>query len=67
MSPYAVRALATYPNSLQLPGGDGAATERGAKVEDARYGDAVIPFVLEVGGRPSKEARERARHVVRNS
>ena len=43
---------------------DGAAAKEACKYKRRRYGDQVIPFVLEVGGRPSDEARAFVHRVL---
>ena len=45
----------------------GEAAARQVRNQEARYGDSVVPFVVETGGRPSKEAREWVRAVLRES
>ena len=46
---------------------DGEATARQVRNNVARYSDSVVPVVVETGGRPSKEAREWVRALVRES
>ena len=43
---------------------DGKAAERGVVAKRNRYGQEVVPFVLEVGGRPSLPARQWVRKVI---
>ena len=46
---------------------DGEACARHVRIKRVRYDDTVIPFILEVGGRPCKEAREWVRKLMRDS
>ena len=46
---------------------DGEAATRQVRAKIARYGETVTPFIVEVGGRPSKEAREWVQDVVRRT
>ena len=46
---------------------DGEAAARQVRDKETRYGPTVTPFVVETGGRPSREAREWVRALVRES
>ena len=46
---------------------DGEAAARQVRNKETRYGPTVTPFVVETGGRPSKEAREWVRTLARDS
>ena len=43
---------------------DGEAAARQVRNKYARYGETVTPFVLEVGGRPAREAREWVKGII---
>ena len=46
---------------------DREAAARQVRNKETRYGPTVTPFVVETGGRPSREAREWVRALVRDS
>jgi len=43
---------------------DGVAAQRACGVKLSRYGETVVPFVVEVGGRPSEAAKAWLRHLL---
>ena len=43
---------------------DGEAAARQVRAKIARYGDTVTPFIVEIGGRPSREAREWVKETI---
>ena len=46
---------------------DGEAGARQVTVKKSRYGPDVFPFICETGGRPTKEAMDWVKDVVKNS
>jgi hypothetical protein len=61
---------ATAGNSSQIATAgrkDGAAAARAVEVKKQRYNDMAIPFVLEIGGRPSGPAIDLVRRALRNA
>ena len=57
--------MATSCELLTARTADGEAGARQVRVIEARCGPSILPFILETGGRPTKEAREWVQGIVR--